>query len=190
MHFRPVARITGMEITRPACKPHQLRRLRSPFMTSTMPEAKRRFLSCRVIPGFQNVKIRFRKRMALPERICMRSGTGNAYPVGYFLCAHISPLIDFCGLFAYFLSMETIFDIATEAELLDLLGEDLPGGKVPYEAERHFAKNSPDANNQMLAQLYAGRGDMKRADEYLEKIKNQQYRLDIMLSLQDLASIQ
>lgn len=86
--------------------------------------------------------------------------------------------------------METIFDIATPEEILDILGKGWPKSisDDPYAFDRESFKRCPDSNYSTLATLYFSRGDEKRAYEYIEKIADPQYRLDSMLLMQDLAS--
>lgn len=88
--------------------------------------------------------------------------------------------------------METIFDIATHQELEAILGEDLPlqDDSQPFALERRIAQNDPDTNAAYLAELFAMRGETSRAETYLATIKDAQFRLDTMLILQDLASLE
>jgi hypothetical protein len=81
------------------------------------------------------------------------------------------------------MDMETVFDIATPEELIELFGEDdpdLPEHLRGYALERESALD-PDSNFQDLALLYAGRGDLKKADQCLDKISDQRLRLDCEL---------
>jgi hypothetical protein len=75
----------------------------------------------------------------------------------------------------------TVFDIATPKELRGHLGI-----KYDKEQELKVMRESPDYNNAMLALLYAGREDNKRADEYLELIKDSDYRQDYILLIHEL----
>jgi hypothetical protein len=71
--------------------------------------------------------------------------------------------------------METVFDIATPEELVAMFGEDepdLPERFRGYALEREAALKESDTNYADLAFLYAGRGDLKRADEYLALIRD------------------
>jgi len=75
--------------------------------------------------------------------------------------------------------MQTIFDIATPEELIDLFGEDepdLPDHLRDYALERKAAATSPDSNAHDLALLYAGRGDLKTAEKHLAQISNPDMR--------------
>lgn len=76
--------------------------------------------------------------------------------------------------------METLFDVATEAELVDLLGEPLKGESVPYETEREIAEKGTDTGFVWLAELYAFRNDTEQANKCLTAIKDPQARLDTM----------
>lgn len=78
--------------------------------------------------------------------------------------------------------METIFDIATPAELIAILGNTpFSGDKMLYDTEHRITNKKPDMGYMWLAELYAMRGDMEQADKYIEAIKDNQTRLDTML---------
>jgi ATP/maltotriose-dependent transcriptional regulator MalT len=82
--------------------------------------------------------------------------------------------------------MENVFDIATPEELIDLFGEDEPDLSEEfrnYALEREAAQRYPesDANYINLALLYAGRGDLKKADTYLARIQDTGERLGCQL---------
>lgn len=88
--------------------------------------------------------------------------------------------------------METIFDIATPKELVELLGEDiaLPGAVESFAFERKAVKDSPDVSAGLLAQLYALRGNAELAEKQLDRIRDEQIRRDYMLLISDLTAIQ
>lgn len=73
--------------------------------------------------------------------------------------------------------MDNIFQHApTAAELADLFGDGAPT------RESHEALGlSADSENGLLFRLYSIRGDEKKAEEYLAKIQDPQYRFDIDL---------
>jgi hypothetical protein len=80
--------------------------------------------------------------------------------------------------------METVFDIATPEELIGLFGEDdpdLPERFRNYAFERAAALKNPDRNFIDLACLYAGRGDLKKADEYLAQVQDEGERFECQL---------
>ena len=83
--------------------------------------------------------------------------------------------------------MDTVFDIATHAELAELLGsEGYPGEAKLFDREREIAAENPDYGLSLLAGLYALRDDMTKADDVIARIKDDQMRHDTMLSLHEL----
>jgi hypothetical protein len=84
--------------------------------------------------------------------------------------------------------METVFDIATPEELIDMFGEDEPDLSEKfrnYALERKAVLEDPDSNFLNLALLYAGRGDLKKADEYLARIQDEGERFDCSLIIHE-----
>jgi hypothetical protein len=77
------------------------------------------------------------------------------------------------------ISMITVFDVATEEELIDMFGED-------YDKEWLIKFTDTDSNHAELALLYSGRGDTKKSEEYLTLIKDDVYRQEILLSIHEL----
>jgi hypothetical protein len=78
-------------------------------------------------------------------------------------------------------NMETIFDYnPTPAELKragiqeygEDDGEDAPTIEEQIAFKKQLFEESPDDANYRLGMLFAGRGDMKKANEYWAKIKN------------------
>jgi hypothetical protein len=87
--------------------------------------------------------------------------------------------------------METVFDLASPEELVEMFGEDepdLPENLRGYEDQRQLALKSADYNFSLLASLYAMRDDMQRADEFAGRIQDVQRRLDTQLFLHELES--
>ena len=90
-----------------------------------------------------------------------------------------SPVDVFFAL-CYFLCMETVFDIATPQELVDLFGEDEPEylhGLSHYDYIKKCALEDPDFNYADLAALYFLQGLTEKADRYVAMIKNDERRL-------------
>ena len=75
--------------------------------------------------------------------------------------------------------METVFDLATPEELIDLFGEDdpdLPEDLREYKLERQDVLKDADYNFSTLAGLYAMRGDKERADECIAQMQDMEHR--------------
>jgi hypothetical protein len=84
--------------------------------------------------------------------------------------------------------MENVFDIATPEELIGLFGEDEPDLSEEfrnYALERQAVLKDPDCNFINLAYLYAGRGDLKKAEEYLARIQDEGERFDCSLQIHE-----
>ena len=82
--------------------------------------------------------------------------------------------------------METVFDLATPEELIDLFGEDdpdLPEDLREYKHERQYVLEDADYNFSMLAELYDIRGDKQKADECIAKIQDDDLRMSTVLLL-------
>ena len=81
--------------------------------------------------------------------------------------------------------METIFDIATPEELENILGRDFsfPDGETSYSFTLKSMKESSDYRFSRLASLFANRGDLAKADGYIEQIKDDIARLDASMSI-------
>jgi hypothetical protein len=78
----------------------------------------------------------------------------------------------------------TVFDVATEEELIDMFGF----GDEEYDRELmiEFVETDPDFNYRKLAVLYFDRGDTKKSDEYLALIKDDQYREETDMFIHEL----
>jgi hypothetical protein len=84
--------------------------------------------------------------------------------------------------------MENFFDLATPQELVSILGEDepdLPERFRNYALDREEVLKNPDMNYAHLADLYAGRGDLKKADECLARIQDEELRFDCQLQIHE-----
>jgi hypothetical protein len=77
----------------------------------------------------------------------------------------------------------TVFDIATKKELMGMFS--VEGEEYDREELLKDMESSPDYNNAKLALLYGGRGNYKKADEYLDLIKDEEYRRDFMLLIHE-----
>lgn len=78
--------------------------------------------------------------------------------------------------------MENFFDIATAKEIrhhFPAFADDA----VEIAAIRRELEAEPDRNLGYLASLFYCRGDMKKADYYLDRIQDEQHRLDIGMML-------
>lgn len=84
--------------------------------------------------------------------------------------------------------MENFFDIATPEEVaahfsLDASSTD---GADVLEFIKASLRSSPDYNRRMLASLYHGRGDEKRAQFWLDQIENPHYQVEAATDLYEL----
>ena len=71
--------------------------------------------------------------------------------------------------------MVTVFELATPEELVGLFGKEgpnLPEHLCDYKLERQGVIEDSDYNFAKLASLYAMRGDMRQADEYIAQIQD------------------
>lgn len=93
--------------------------------------------------------------------------------------------------------MDTVFDIATPEELEHLFrGDPDPESFAPEEEEalyqetledeRKLAETDTDQNFMQMASLFAHRGDYKTADSWLDKIVDDQTRMDASLFIYEL----
>lgn len=74
------------------------------------------------------------------------------------------------------MTRETIFDLKpTESELIELFGS--PLSREQYDA----SPSSPDGDNADLYRLSMLRGDSAKANMYLSKIRDKQFRFDTQL---------
>jgi hypothetical protein len=84
--------------------------------------------------------------------------------------------------------MENFFDLASPQELIDILGaddSDLPDAVRGYALERRSADEDPDYGYSLLSSLYAGRGDMRKADSYAAMIQDDERRLCASMMLHE-----
>jgi len=79
--------------------------------------------------------------------------------------------------------METVFDLATPQELVELFGEDFDDADGEY--HRQCAIEDADYGLALFASLYSIRGDMARADAYAERIQDVQRRFEVQHSLHE-----
>lgn len=81
--------------------------------------------------------------------------------------------------------MENYFDIATEQEIAERFPTD--SLRPEWLAQcRESAEKYPDRNCALLAGLWFSRGDRKKADYYLDQIKDERERLDVAITLYEL----
>lgn len=81
--------------------------------------------------------------------------------------------------------MENYFDIATEQEI----AARFPVTSTNPEWLAHCRASTekyPDRNCALLAGLWFSRGDRKKADYYLDQIKDERERLDMSITLYEL----
>lgn len=82
--------------------------------------------------------------------------------------------------------MDSVFDLASREELVDLLGDlKHPGDAELFDHERELVRADPDYGLSLLACLHAMRGDLARADKVLADIRDEQARLDTTLLIHE-----
>jgi hypothetical protein len=82
------------------------------------------------------------------------------------------------------ISMITVFDVATHEELVEMFGF----GDDEYDKEflLEHLQADPDFNNGKLAVLYYDRGDIRKSEEHLALIKNNEYHQETAMLIHEL----
>jgi hypothetical protein len=85
------------------------------------------------------------------------------------------------------ISMITVFDVATHEELIEMFGF----GDDEYDKEEllELIGDDPDFNNGKLAVLYYDRGDIRKSEEHLALIKNNEYRQETAMLIYEIKPI-